>query len=229
MPSQKNNTRKKRTTAVVSRHVIFFPLLTLVLILWLLYRSLFIFPVWFDETVGKAIFFGLPVWVYVTVTGFEKITDSFASFKLREGLMLGIAIGGIYGFVMSILALSQSGAVVEAVALFDSPEFWKEFSLALLTSFWETLLFFSFVMTVLMEKYKKWSMLKMVMMTASIFLLFHIPNIFLRFSGMQIVSQIFILGLFGLGQALLFYDRKNAYALVLSQAIWGMVLLVHAW
>lgn len=228
MPSKKNSTQPK-TTAVFSRHILFFPLLTMVLVLWLLYRSLFNFPVWFDETVGKALFFGLPVWVYVTITGFDKISETFSSYKLKEGLMLGIAVGGIYGFVMSILSLMQSGAVVEAVMLFDSPVFWREFSLALLTSFWETLLFYSFVMVVVMEKFKKWSMLKTVLFTASVFLVFHIPNTFLRFEGVQVASQLFILALFAIGQALLFYDRKNAFALVLSQAIWGMVLLVHAW
>lgn len=228
MPSTKNKSQRK-TTKVLSRHVLFFPLLTMVLVLWFLYRSLFDFPVWFDETVGKALFFGLPVWVYVTVTGYEKIVESFASHKLKEGLLLGIAIGGIYGFVMSILSLVQSGASVEAVMLFESPLFWQEFSLALLTSFWETLLFFSFVMTIVLEKYKKWSMTKSVLFTAIIFLIFHIPNTLLRFSGVQVASQLFILALFAIGQALLFYDRRNAFALVLSQAIWGMVLLVHAW
>lgn len=201
----------------------------MVLVLWLLYRSLFDFPVWFDETVGKALFFGLPVWVYVTITGFDKISETFSSYKLKEGLMLGIAVGGIYGFVMSILSLMQTGAVVEAVMLFDTPAFWREFSLALLTSFWETLLFFSFVMVVVMEKFKSWSMLRTVLFTAVVFLIFHIPNTILRFEGVQILSQLFILALFAIGQALLFYDRKNAFALVLSQAIWGMVLLVHAW
>lgn len=228
MPSKKNKSQQEKTK-VLSRHILFFPLLTMVLVLWLLYRSLFNFPVWFDETVGKALFFGLPVWVYVTVTGYEKIVETFASYKLKEGLLLGIAIGGIYGFVMSILSLAQSGATVEAVMLFDSPLFWQEFSLALLTSFWETLLFFSFVMTIILEKYKKWSMTKSVLFTAVIFLIFHIPNTFLRFSGVQVASQLFILALFAIGQALLFYDRRNAFALVLSQAIWGMVLLVHAW
>ncbi|NCN50943.1 MAG: hypothetical protein GW762_00570 [Candidatus Pacebacteria bacterium] len=228
MPSTKSSTQQK-TAKVLSRHILFFPLLTLVLILWLLYRSLFNFPVWFDETIGKAVFFGLPVWVYVTITGYDKIIETFSSYKLREGLLMGIAIGGIYGFVMSIVSLVQSGATVQAVMLFDSAAFWREFSLALLTSFWETLLFFSFVMVVLMEKYKQWSMLKTVLFTAAIFLVFHVPNTFLRFDGAQVVSQIFILALFAVGQALLFYDRKNAFALILSQAIWGMVLLVHAW
>ncbi len=228
MPSKKSNAQRT-TTSILSKHVLFFPLLTMVLVLWFLYRSLFQFPVWFDETVGKALFFGLPVWVYVTVTGYEKITDTFAEYKLQEGLMLGIAIGGIYGFVMSILSLAQSGATVQAVMLFESAEFWREFSLAMLTSFWETLLFFSFVMTILMEKYKKWSMAKTVICTAVIFMIFHIPNTLLRFSGVQVLSQVFILTLFAIGQALLFYGRRNAFALVLSQAIWGMVLLVHAW
>ncbi len=230
MQSRNKNTDTTETTPTLRHnHLVFFPLLTLILILWFLYRSLFAFPVWFDETVGKALFFGIPVWVYIAVTGFGSITDSFASYKLREGLLLGIAVGGMYGFLMSILSLAQRGAVVEAVLLFDSPVFWKEFVLALLTSYWETLLFFGFVMTVLMDKYRKWSFVKLSLVTAIIFVIFHIPNALLRFSGVYVLSQIFVLSLFAFGQALLFYERRNGYALVLSQAIWGMVLLVHAW
>lgn len=229
MPLKKNSTNTQPRVEALKKHILFFPLLTLILILWLLYRSLFTFPVWFDETIGKALFFGIPVWLYITVTGYEKIAETFSAPKLREGLLLGIAIGGMYGFALSLLTLARSGAVIEAVSLYESPVFWREFSLALLTSFWETLLFFSFVMIVLMDKYTRWSMLKTVLVTAAIFVVFHIPNAFLRFEGMQALSQIFILGLFAIGQALLFYDRKNAFALVLSQAIWGMVLLVHGW
>ena len=136
MPSLNKNTT----------NVIFFPLLALILILWVLYRSLFNFPIWFDEMLGKAIFFGLPVWLYISVTESESITDTFSPKKLKSGLLLGVAVGGVFGFVFSILSVIQSGAVVEAVSLFDSNIFWYEFILALFTAFWETLLFFSFVL-----------------------------------------------------------------------------------
>jgi hypothetical protein len=210
-------------------HLGFFPFLTLVLVSWVLYRSFFEFPVWFDETVGKAVFFGLPVWLYVTMSGSTSIPDSFSGYKLKNGLLLGIAVGGVLGFVTSLIALLQRGGVVEAVWLFSSEIFWKEFTLALLTGFWETLIFFSLVQTVIQEKFYKWTVLQQVFLTATIFTVFHLPNILLRFEPYQIIGQILLMLLFSLGQGYLFAARRNAFALVLSHAIWGMVLLIHFW
>ena len=113
--------------------------------------------------------------------------------------------------------------------LFSSQIFWQEFSLAIFTAFWETVLFFSFVMTVIQQKYPKLSVLKQAMLTAGIFVIFHIPQLFIQFNPMIAISQIFLLFLFALGQAYLFEARHNGYALVLSHAIWGMVLLTHSW
>ncbi len=189
---------------------------------------MFNFPVWFDEIIGKAIFFGLPVWLYITLTGSDSVIKSFSPEKLKSGLLLGVAVGGIFGFVFSILSIIQNGSVVEAVSLFDSNIFWYEFILALFTAFWETLLFFSFVMTSIQEKFKNWSMLSQVVLVALIFLVFHIPNIILRYDIASVLPQIFILFLFAIGQGFLFYSRKNSFALILSHAIWGMVLLVHS-
>lgn len=211
-----------------SATVVFFPLVILTLILWFLYRGLFNFPVWFDETIGKALFFGLPVWLYLSVSSDKSVLKTFSPEKIKSGLLLGLAVGGVFGFVFSLLSILQSGGVVQAVNLFESSRFWYEFTLAIFTGFWETLLFFSFVMTLIREKFPKWSILKHIVVTAFIFLLFHIPNAFLRYDLSLVAPQLFTLLLFAIGQGFLFYSRKNAYALVLSHAIWGMVLLVHA-
>lgn len=227
MPSRSKATTKE-SQKNKNIHVVFFPLLLLTLVLWVLYRGLFNFPVWFDETLGKAIFFGLPVWLYVGVTEAKSIVDTFDPNKLKSGLLLGITAGGILGFIFSIISIVQNGAVVQAVPLFYSNRFWYEFILALFTAFWETLLFYSFVMIILREKFHSWSMSSHVFLTALIFLIFHLPNIILRYDIALVLPQIFVLFLFAIGQGFLFYTRKNSYALVLSHAIWGMVLLVHS-
>jgi hypothetical protein len=41
------------------------------------------------------------------------------------------------------------------------------------------------------------------------------------------IAQGSLLALFALGQTLLFYRWRNLYALTLSHAIWGTVLLLH--
>lgn len=230
MPSRDTTTHKHTSSQPSTDfYLLFFPIVILTLILWLIYRSLFTFPVWFDETLGKALFFGLPVWFFVVITNYRKVTDSFSAEKLFTGLMLGLAVGGIYGFTTSILSLLQTGSTVQAVWLFSSDQFWYEFGLALLTAFWETLLFYSFIMTVLMDAYPRWSLAKQVLVVAGIFVLFHIPNTVARFSIPEVAPQLMLLLMFAIGQALLFVEKRNAYALVLSHAIWGMVLLTHSW
>ena len=55
----KKNQSKKASRARALTHQLFFPIVILIGIIWFLYRSLFNFPVWFDEIIGKAIFFFL--------------------------------------------------------------------------------------------------------------------------------------------------------------------------
>lgn len=210
-----------------SPSIVFIPILILTFILWVFYRAVFQFPVWFDETIGKALFFGLPVWLYITIAQDRSIAETFSWRKFEPGILLGLAFGGIYGFATSLLFVWSSGGTVQPALLFVSPAFWNEFLLALCTGFWETLLFFSMIQTVLRQRYSRWPMAKIVLLTASIFLLFHIPNMFARADAIAVVWQLVLLSLFGIGQALIFYQSKNSYILILSQAFWGLVLMTH--
>lgn len=140
--------------------------------------------------------------------------------------MMGIAIGGLYGFLATLLAVYQRGVIIPAVP-FESAAFWYEFFWAMMTGFWETLFFFSFVLLATKAKFPKWDLMKQILFVAGVFLVFHLPNIILRFQGPAVFFQIFLLGLFGIGQALLFYVEENGYTLVISHALWGMVLLLH--
>ena len=218
MPSLKKQLKPKK---LLNTHSAFIPFVIVTLLIWVIYRSLFQFPVWFDEIIGKAVFFGLPVWVYISATKAKNVIDTFSFDRIKPGLMRGIAIGGIFGFSAAILAALKSGGVVSA-AVFSSDYFWWEFMLALFTAFWETLFFFSWIMIVVQEKWAKWSLLRQVLVVATLFLVFHLPNIFLRFSAEAVLYQICLLFLFAVGQALVFSQWKNAYTLIISHAIWGM-------
>lgn len=229
MPSNQPNNSNLATTPekLLNEHVLFFPLLLVAVIAWYAYRWLFSFPVWFDETLGKAFFFGLPVWFYTVVSKRKDVLEPLRFSIFQQGLLLGVALGGLYGFITSTMSLLQSGGVVESAQLFQSTQFWYEFALALFTGFWETLFFYCFVAMVVFDKYKKVSLVWQMALIVIIFLIFHLPNAFLRFSPALVMSQVLLLFLFSLGQALVFYRWRNAYALMLSHAIWGLVLLFH--
>jgi len=146
---------------------------------------------------------------------------------MQSGLWMGLAIGGVFGFAGALASLARKGVIVQAAPLFATDAFWWEFMLAMMTGFWESLFFFCWITTVILEKYKKWPILNQVLLTAVIFLVFHLPNALLRFDLNLIGGQLFLLFFFAIGQALLFYRVRNIYALALSHALWGMVLLVH--
>lgn len=231
--SAKQARPRRRVSAAVRRGVsqaLFVPLLTLTFIVWAIYRLYLPFPVWFDEIIAKAIFFGFPVWIYISATGSDEIPDTFAPGLLQPGLLLGVAVGGVFGFASAILGLLQGSGVVQAAPLFVSNLFWWQFFLALMTGFWETLFFFSWIMTAIVKRFANWPLVNQVILTAAIFLVFHVPNILVRFSEMgfmAVAAQMVLLFFFAVGQAVLFSRWRNLYALTLSHAIWGMVLYVH--
>jgi hypothetical protein len=233
MPSKKPKHQAKHSKAArASRaryltHQSFFPVLIFTGVVWFLYRSIFNFPVWFDEIIGKAIFYGLPVGIYINVTGFRPIIDSLRLKKLQPGLLRGLAVGGMFGFITIFLRLLQVGQDFQPLLIFFADKFWWEMFLSLFTAFWETIFFFSFVMTVVQDKFVNWSLVKQVTLVTLVFLLFHIPNVFLRFDLSQVLPVLSLLALFAIGQSLLFSKRQNAYLLILSHAIWGMVLLIY--
>lgn len=226
MPSKKINKTKSRQSKK-QKHQLFWPLLILVFILWLIYRVLFSFSVFFDELVGKAIFFAFPVLIYLAITGFSLTMETLAFKKLKKGLLLGLVIGGLLGFIVVITKALFQASQIQPMAYYLADGFWWEMFLAILTSFFETLFFFSFVMLIIEDRYKKWSLFKKIVVVASIFLIFHLPNLFLRFDWQAVYLNSVLLFTFAIGQALLFYAQRNAYTLLMTQAIWGMVLLIH--
>ncbi len=229
--AKKKYSRKTNQARVLAArkltHQLFFPLIILVGVMWVLYRSLFNFPVWFDEIFGKAIFFGLPVWVYINVTGFRPIIDVFRLKKLQPGLLKGLVLGAVFSMVTILMRFALTGFKIQPLLIFFADQFWWEMLLALFTAFWETVFFFNFVMAVIQDRFMHWSLFKQVILTTLIFLLFHIPNTFLRFDLLMVFPLLSLLAMFSIGQALIFSENHNGYLLVMSHTIWGMVLLIY--
>ena len=220
MPSRKKTKRK-------TNHRFFWPLLVIVFIVWTLYRYLFTWPIIVDELVAKALIFALPVLIYVKLSHYSAVMDSFAPRLMKRGLLVGLAVAGIFGFVATILAFFTRSTTPVPLALFGAEYFTWELLLALITSFFETLFFFSFVMLVIRDLYPKWSLFKQLVLVATIFVLFHLPNLLVNFTGIDVSYQVLLLFALALGEGLWFSQRPNAYSLVMIQAIWGLVLLLH--
>ncbi len=232
MPSSKNKTKTKKAkvaakTANLNNRQLFITIVGISLLMWILYRSLFNFSVFFDETIGKAMFMGLPIWMYLSIVKEKRLIKSGIFNLTKIGLLKGLFYSGIFGFTAIIFAYLQGKSDVVKVNLFLSDHFWWEFFLSMLTAFWESIFFFGFVQSIIKFEFKDLDMVQRVLMTSMIFLLFHVPNSILRFSGVAIGQQIWLMMMFALGQSLVFEVEKNIYTLILIHSFWGMVLLIH--
>lgn len=223
MPSKS----KLNSVVTASPRVLFLTLICVSFLVWIFYRSLFNFSVLFDESLGKAVFFGLPILIYVNCTQDKKILSAFKPSNFFPGLLRGLAYGGLLGFVVAIASLLKSDQGIVAVPVFVIDRFWYEFLLALLTAFWESLFFFGFIQVVVGSVFKKLKQFDQILLVGLIFLLFHLPNIVLRFGGLDVTFLILLLYLFGLGQAIIFAKEKNIYTIIMTHAIWGLALLIH--
>lgn len=215
------------------QHRYFIHVLATLFGIWFLYRFLFLgVPVLIDETLGKLIFFALPVWMYAILTQAPILYDELSPKILWKGVFLGIVYGGLFGFIGTFATLSgQSNALIAHV--FTSFSFWWQFFLGLFTGFWESVFFFGWVFATLQLAFPKWSLAKVLLFNTLVFLLFHIPNLANRFNDdwqlpflTYFFSQLALLAAFAIGQGLLFYKHRNIYLLTITHAIWGMILLV---
>lgn len=227
MSSNSKTQLKKDSVANASPKTLLITLVCISFLLWIFYRALFNFSVLFDETVGKAIFFGLPVLIYVNCIKDKQIFKTIKPSNLFPGLLRGLAYGGMFGFVVVVASLLKSGRSIMAVPVFIVDEFWYEFFLALLTAFWESLFFFGFIQIIIGKVFKQIKPVDKIMLVSFIFLLFHLPNIILRFNGYDVSFLTLLLYLFGLGQAIIFEKERNIYTIMMTHAIWGLALMIH--
>lgn len=206
----------------------FFFLMMSLLVLWVAYRGLTSFPVWFDEGVAKAIVFGLPVFWFAARSRFIAQEIGLDTRKIIPGVYLGIAIGGLYGFA-AILAQVLGGREVVGAPFYLTDQFWWLAFLAMLTAWWESLFFFGLPIQ-FMRSVASWlSESVIIIFVVAFFLLFHAPlRIIMAGASPQFLVQMGVLTLFVLGQYLVYSRTKNMYALVLSHLFWGLVIQIYS-
>jgi hypothetical protein len=217
----------------VPEHRYFLHSLGVLFLIWFLYRFIFVgMPVFIDETLGKLIFFALPVWLYAILTQAPILYDELSPRIFWRGVSLGLLYGGVLGFIGTLATLTGKSSVLIAPT-FSSLGFWWQSFLALFTGFWESIFFFGWIFATLQLAFPKWSIAKVMLFNTLVFLVFHIPNMVNQFSddwemsfAFYFVSQLALLSAFAVGQGLLFYRHRNLYLLSITHAVWGMVLLV---
>lgn len=206
----------------------FFFLMMSLLVLWVGYRAVTDFTVWFDEGVAKAIVFGLPVFWFASRSRFVASEIGLNSEKLFPGLFLGLAIGGLYGFA-GLIAEAVRGREIVQAAFYLMPEFWWLAFLAFLTAWWESLFFFGLPVQYVRSVASWLSDILLGSFVVVFFLLFHAPlRIIVTGPTPAFFVQMGVLALFAIGQFVVYTRTRNMYTLVLSHFFWGLVLEIYS-
>lgn len=218
--------RSRKSTARSAPNRFFEKAVGAAFVIWLVYRLFTAFPDWFDEIVAKALVFGLPAWLFLRG---KKDAAGLGAEKFYPGLLIGLAVGGMFGFT-GVLASVARGTQIQPFNLFLTAPFVNLLFVSFWTSWWESVFFFGFVQNAVSERLKKtgYAFLITTLLTAGVFLIFHMPILFMQ-SGVTInsVRLMMLLFVFALGQSLFYSRMKNMYALVLSYTFWGMVLAIY--
>ncbi len=199
-----------------------------VFIVWGLYRLLLPFPLVVEEFVVKPLVYLPPLILVVRREGF-KGKSIFSVFGFRSsGLFVSVYLGMSLGFAYLLVAVMgrlvfSEGAVVRPL----TPSSLSLFSLtivSLATAVWEQIVFSGFMLQrffgVLRDEWMSSGV------TAFLFMLLHLPILWLEFSSQSlfIVVQLLVLFLVGFGNSVLMLRTRNVIAPILSHAFWALSL-----
>ena len=198
-----------------------------IFLVWGIYRWLFQMPVWFEEVVLKGLVFGIPVYIAAIRVAKWKWEDlGLTGDNLWESVNLGLALGVVLGLFGQIGNFIRHGGLQFSTFNFDAGALGAFLILALVTAFWEELLFSGYILQRLERVVRtEWSQL---IITASLFVVLHIPSLFLiqRMSISDMVMAVVLLFLLELGSGILMLRYRNLAAPILAHAMWGVTVFL---
>jgi hypothetical protein len=216
---------KNRKTLLAWHRVI--GLYVFVLVTWALYRYLLRFPVWFEETWLKGLVFGAPVfWLALKKDRWRLADLGITSKNLFSSVYLGLGLGimlGLFGQMGNLiryggLQFSNSNLTADAVGGF--------ILLALITAFWEQLLFAGYMLPWLSRLLRD-EVLTVWVLTV-LFMIIHLPALVFahELEPASIILSLGLLGLLGAGGFILALRQKNLMAPILAHALWGVTVFL---
>lgn len=191
-------------------------------VVWGLYRLLSPLPVWLEETVLKGLVFGGGVyWVAVRLEGWSLEQLGITSKRLFEGVMLGVGLGLLMGVVGSWGHFLRYGE--QGLAALSVSELGSFFLLALVTAFWEQLVFAGYVVQRLSEVLsEEWVA---VFLAGLLFALIHVPALLVQQVGVvQFMAHSLLLLSVGVGAGVLILRTRTLLAPIMAHAMWGVAL-----
>lgn len=198
---------------------------TVVLLVWMVYRVFSPFSVWFEELVVKGVVFGIPVYVVGRRLGWGWSDLGIRGEGLFRGVYLGIVMGLVLGVVGQLANVLRHGGLMVTDRGLTSEMMGAFILLALITAFWESLLFFGYIQHrlagVLSESY-------LVLVVGMLFGVIHVPALIIveRMGVANLGVSLVALVLLGIGNSILSMREKNLIGPIICQVTWGMAVFL---
>ena len=197
------------------------------LIVWTLYRAFTHNSIWVEELFIKGIIFLLP-FVVLPLYSSQPFKDlGLTTTNFFKSVCVGVGVG---------LLLGLAGVLINYIRYQDlAPSFFRGLSagqigayliLAIITAFWEQLLFSGYFLHQL-----KWTITKEVTLVGLVgimFSLIHLPAfVFIQHqSPPEMIVNLLLLVALGAGCAILQLRTKNLIAPIMAHVLWGVTLFI---
>ena len=202
-------------------------LYAVVLLVWGLYRLLFRMPVWVEESVLKALVFGLPVfWLAFKRDKLSSRDLGITSENMLMTVLFGLGLGVLMALFGQMGNLFRYGGLAMQQISFTSAQLGGYIILSLVTAFWEQLLFSGYMLRQLVRVCSdEWIP---ILTVALLFALLHVPAlVFVHAVGLtHLLLSVALLVLLSLGTSVLMLRTKNLIAPMMAHALWGIVVFV---
>lgn len=199
-----------------------------IFVFWGLYRLLLPFPIIVEEFIIKPLVFFPPL-LYVLRKEKVEEREVFSVFGFRsKGLLysayLGMTLGFAYLFIVIFGRLIFSQNMVLSTFTISQFSLFTLVLVSLATALWEQMVFSGFLLGRFVKVFgDEWSS---VLVTSFMFMLLHLPILWIEFHSnlVFIFVQLLILFLVGYGNSILMLRTRNILAPILSHSFWALSL-----
>ncbi|OGV90960.1 hypothetical protein A3A66_03555 [Microgenomates group bacterium RIFCSPLOWO2_01_FULL_46_13] len=194
-------------------------------LIWGLYRLLFRFPVFIEEIFLKGIVFGLPI-IYLTLREDHRLTTLGLELnRTPRAIFWGVSLGVLLIGVNQLTLLVKPSPLATP-PLTASSSLANFFILALITAFWEQLVFAGYFLSRLSKLFKsEWSI---VVVTGALFTTLHLPALIVAdIPASQVAIQLFLIFILGISANIVMLRTQNLLAPMLTQALWGVSIALY--
>lgn len=195
-----------------------------IIVVWYIYRYLFVQGEDLDELIIKPILWILPIGVILYVEGSGPESLGITNKNLKKSIVYGSALGFVFfveAFFLNYLKYGELSINTNLGAL----PFVATFAISAITSIIEEITFRGYLLNRLLNFYAEF---KAVFINVVLWVLVHIPvALFIwNLHSTTIVIYLFLVAIYGAGAGLIFSRTRNIVSVIILHILWSWPIIL---